>query len=105
MARLALAVGYTSRGNSRAEEPVLLYLGTSFQAAKAALASLPENIGYGEAYRLDGGPNKRFHADPASPADPSAADSTDSTETPAADSTETPAEEPEGLAKVIGKKK
>jgi hypothetical protein len=110
MARLALAVGYTSRGNSRSEEPRLLYLGTSYAAAKATLAALPEGIGYGEAYRLDGGPNKRFHAptaeavpaeDPSDPTDP-----TDPTETPATDPTEsTEAPAPEGLAKVIGGKK
>lgn len=70
MARLALAVGYTSRTNSRSEEPVTLYVGSSFQAAKEAAASPPEGIGYTEAYRLDGAPNKRqHHALPAAPAE------------------------------------
>jgi hypothetical protein len=108
MARLALAVGYTSRGNSRSEEPRLLYLGSSYAAAKGALAALPDGILYGEAYRLDSGPNKRFHAEAAplntelpdflvTPPDP---------EAPAPEpEPEAPAEEPEGLAKVIGKKK
>ena len=109
MARLALAVGYTSRGKSRSEEPRLLYLGSSYAAAKAALAALPEGISYGEAYRLDSGPNKRFHAEAPAPAAP-AEDPTDPSDptdpepaAPAAE--EAPAEEPEGLAKVIGKKK
>ena len=61
MARLSLAVGYTSRGNSRSEEPVQLYLGTSFQAAKEAAFNPPPGIGYTEAYRLVGGPQKRHH--------------------------------------------
>jgi len=75
MARLALAVGYTSRGNSRSEEPVQLYLGTSFAAAKEAAFNPPPGVGYTEAYRLDAGANKRFHVpaaetapEPAAPA-------------------------------------
>ena len=61
MARLALTVGYTSRASARAEQPVSLYLGTSFQAAKEAAANPPVGIGYTEAYRLDSTPGKRFH--------------------------------------------
>jgi hypothetical protein len=68
MARLALAVGYTSRTNSRSEDPRLLYLGSSYQAAKEAAAAPPEGIGYTEAYRLDSGPNKRQHHDLPVPA-------------------------------------
>ena len=61
MARLALAVGYVSRGTSRTEQPVLLYLGTSFQAAKDAIHAPPDGIGYAEAYRLDAKANKFHH--------------------------------------------
>jgi hypothetical protein len=120
MARLALAVGYTSRGKSRSEEPRLLYLGSSYAAAKAALAALPEGISYGEAYRLDSGPNKRFHAEPEAPntdlpavlVNPVNPVNEDQPEAPAPEpepaapaAEETSAEEPEGLAKVIGRKK
>lgn len=61
MARLALAVGYVTRGTSRTEQPVLLYLGTSFQAAKDAIHAPPDGIGYAEAYRLDAKATKFHH--------------------------------------------
>ena len=61
MARLALAVGYVSRTTSRSEQPELLYLGPSFQAAKEAANNPPAHLGYGEAYRLDHGPTKFRH--------------------------------------------
>lgn len=61
MARLSLAVGYLSRATARTEQPVLLYLGTSFEAAKAAIHAPPADIGYAEAYRLDAKATKSHH--------------------------------------------
>lgn len=94
MARLALAVGYTSRTNARSEEHVQLYLGSSFQAAKDAAQNPPDGIGYAEAYRLDAAPTKRFHRPAAAPVAPAPAPVLDLLpDPPAAEETAAPAED------------
>ena len=99
MARLALTVGYTSRTNARSEQPVQLYLGSSFQAAKEAAQNPPEGIDYAEAYRLDSAATKRYHRPAAAPVAPAPAPVLDLLqdppveEAPAAEES-APAEEP-----------
>lgn len=74
MARLAIAVGYLSKAASRTEEPELLYLGHSYQAAKDAAFNPPAHLGFAQAFRIESLPKNHTVPDFVPPAAETAPD-------------------------------